>query len=236
MQGVVLAAGEGTRLRPRTESKPKPMVEVAGRPILSHVLDSLLALDVEELVVVEGYRGDVIRDHYGDSYDGVPITYAHQEPREGMAHALLQAEPHVDGEFVLMDGDGVVDAGLRRLVERQRDPETDATILVEAVSAEDARSKAIVKRDDAGQLVRIEKEPADPPDPSYVAASVHAFAPGVFDACRRVERSPRGEFELSDAIDRLARQGTVYAVECDGWLRNVNTDADLRAAREHLGE
>lgn len=236
MQGVVLAAGEGTRLRPRTKNKPKPMVEVGGRPILSHVLDNLLALDVEELVVVVGYQGDVIVEHYGDSYEGVPVTYARQEPREGMAHALLQAEPYVNGEFVLMDGDGVVDADLRRLVERQREPGTDATVLVEAVSAEAARSKAIVERDDDGRLVRIEKEPENPPDPSYVAASAHTFAPGVFDACRRVERSPRGEFELSDAIDRLARDGTVYAVECDGWLRNVNTEADLRAARQRLGE
>ncbi len=234
MQGVVLAAGEGTRLRPRTADKPKPMVEVGGRPILSRVLDDLLALGVDELVVVVGYRGDRIREHYGDGYEGVPVRYARQEPREGMAHALLQAEPHVDGEFVVMDGDGVMDADLRPLVARQREPGTDGTILLQEVSAEEARSKAIVERDSEGRVVEIEKEPADPPDPSYVAASAHTFAPSAFDACRAVERSPRGEFELSDAIQRLADDGAVYGIEVDGWLRNVNTEADLRAARRRV--
>lgn len=234
MQGVALAAGEGTRLRPHTDDKPKPMVEVGGRPILSHVLDDLVDLGVDGLVVVVGYRGDRIQEHFGDSYRGVPVTYTVQEPREGMAHALLQAEPHVDGEFVLMDGDGMVDADLRPLVDRQREPGVDGTILLQEVSAEAARSKAIVERDGEGRVTRIKKEPSDPPDPSYVAASVHTFAPGVFEACRAVERSPRGEFELSDAIQRLADEGAVYGVEVDGWLRNVNTEADLRAARRRV--
>ena len=78
MHAVVLAAGEGTRLRPLTDDQPKGMVDVAGDPLLTHCFDRLLELGADELVVVVGYLKEVIIDHYGDEYEGVPSTYAHQ--------------------------------------------------------------------------------------------------------------------------------------------------------------
>ena len=74
MKAVVLAAGEGTRLRPLTEDKPKGMVEVDGQPILTHCFDQLVDLDADELMIVVGYLKERIIDHYGDEHDGVPIT------------------------------------------------------------------------------------------------------------------------------------------------------------------
>jgi glucose-1-phosphate thymidylyltransferase len=77
MQAVVLAAGEGTRLRPLTEEKPKALVEVAGQPILTHCLDQLVELGADDLYIVVGYKKEAIITHYGDEYEGVPITYCH---------------------------------------------------------------------------------------------------------------------------------------------------------------
>ena len=114
MQAVVPAAGEGTRLRPLTAERPKGLVEVAGKPLLTHVFEALSPLGVEEIVVVVGYHGDAIREHYGDSVDGVPLTYATQDRRRGLAHALLQAEPHVDGDVVVHRAALVI--GPRRLI------------------------------------------------------------------------------------------------------------------------
>lgn len=235
MQGVVFAAGRGSRMGELTAGKPKPLVAVAGRPMLTDVFERLLGLGVSELIVVVGYEGERIRERYGDAFRGVPVRYAEQPEPEGMADALLCAEPLVDGPFVGMDGDGVVRGDLSRLVERQRRPDVDSTLLLDRVPAEAARSKAICELDDGGRLERIVKEPADPPDGALVAASMHTFTPAVFDACRRVERSPRGEYELADAIRLLAEDGrTVLGVEHDGWLVNVNTPAERREAERRL--
>jgi len=107
MQAVVLAAGEGTRLRPLTEDKPKGMVEVAGKPILTHCFEQLIELGAEELLVVVGYKKQAIINHYEDEFEGVPITYTHQREQLGLAHALLTVEDDVDDEFMLMLGDNI---------------------------------------------------------------------------------------------------------------------------------
>lgn len=237
MKGVVLAAGEGTRLRPLTAATPKGLLDVGGRPILTRCFERLVDLGVTELVVVVGYEGDRIRERYGEAFAGVPISYAVQHERDGMAHALLAAEDHLDGPFVLMDGDGVVSCDLRRLVERHRDPAVDGTVLVEEVPASAAREKMVCVLDENDELVGWENKPEEPPDPSLVAASVQTATPALLDACRAVERSPRGEFEMSDAIGhRIADGARIVGIRCDGWLVNVNTPADLARANELVRE
>lgn len=235
MQAVVPAAGEGSRLRPLTADRPKPMLPVDGRPILSHVFDRLIGLGAEELIVVVGYRGEVIRRHYGPRYRGVPVTYVEQEPRDGLATALLAAEPYVDGDFLSMDGDGLVGADLRPLVERHRETDADCVLLLQEVGAEAARSKAICEIDVDGRLVDIRKRPADPSPPCRIAAPFATFSSAAFDACRRVERSPRGEYELSDAIRTLAAEGDVHGQTAPGPIHNVNTPAELEAVRRSVG-
>ncbi len=242
MKGVVLAAGAGTRLRPHTDDRPKPMVHAAGKPILSHALDRFVDLDTEVegftldgLVIVVGYCGDVIVDHYGDSYRGVPITYARQEPRDGLANAFLAAADHVDDDFVSIDGDGIVQASLGECVERHRATDADCVLLLQRVPAAVARSKAICRVNDAGEVTAIENKPDDPPATCRIATPFTTFSPAVFDACRRVERSPRDEYELSDAIETLIDEGTVLGVDADGPIYNVNTVDELTAVRERLG-
>ena len=106
MQAVVLAAGEGTRLQPLTDDKPKVLVEVNGTPLIEDVFDNLIDAGASELIVVVGYKAEQIIDRYGDEYRDVPITYTHQREQLGLAHAILQAEPHVDGDFFL-SGTGI---------------------------------------------------------------------------------------------------------------------------------
>lgn len=228
MKAVVLAAGEGTRLRPRTAETPKGLLEIGGKPILTHCFEQLATLGAEELVVVVGYEGEQIRNRYGDDFAGVPISYACQHEREGMAHALLAAEEHIDGPFMLMDGDSIVRCDLRELVEFQHDSTVDGTVLVNEVPADVAREKMVCVLNERGDIVARENKPDDPPDPSFVAASFQTATPELLDACRRVGRSPRGEFEMSDAIGRRIEAGArIVAVRCDGWLINVNTSEEL---------
>jgi glucose-1-phosphate thymidylyltransferase len=121
MQAVVLAAGKGTRLRPLTDDKPKVLVEVNGTPMVEDVFDNLIDAGATELVVVVGYKAEQIIDRYGDEYRDVPITYTHQREQLGLAHAILQAEPHVDGDLMLMLGDNVFRGNLPDVTNRQQE-------------------------------------------------------------------------------------------------------------------
>ncbi|NHN48694.1 sugar nucleotidyltransferase [Halostella sp. JP-L12] len=234
MDAVVLAAGEGTRLRPQTETRPKGLVEVAGKPLLTHCFDALHGLGIDELVVVVGYRKSDIVDRYGDAYGDVPITYVHQREQRGLAHALLRAEPHVDDDFALMLGDNVFRADLTAAVDRHRDTGADATLLVEEVSEAEAGTTGVVETAPDGEVVSLVEKPDDPPS-TLVQTGFFVFSPAVFHACHLVRPSDRGEYELTDAIDLLLRSGRrVETVELDGWRVNVNAEADIEDAERRI--
>lgn len=235
MQAVVPAAGEGTRLRPLTDDRPKGLVEVDGEPLLTRLFDRLLAVGVEEFVVVVGYRGGDVVAHYGDAYRGVPVRYVHQRERKGLAHALLQADPHVEDDFLLVNGDNVFDANanLGDVVARHRETGAAATALAERVSEADARETGVFEVDE-GRVVGMVEKPDDPPS-RLVSAGCYAFSPAVFEACRLVRPSERGEYELSDAVDVLLAAGAgVDVVELEGWRVNVNTPEDVERAADRL--
>jgi len=226
MQAVVPAAGEGTRLRPHTADRPKGLVEVAGRPLLSHVFGTLVDLGVSEIVVVVGYRGEAIREHYGDRFADTPLTYARQDERLGLAHALLQADPHVEGDFVCLNGDNVCRANLGAVLDRHREADADATSLVDDVSRERATEGGVFEFD-GEEVVGLVEKPAEPPS-TRVPRGFYVFSERIFDACRLVTPADTGEYELSDAVDLLVAAGrTVETVPLEGWVRNVNTPADI---------
>lgn len=234
MQGVVPAAGRGTRLRPLTDDRPKGLVELAGRPLLAHGFDTLLDLGVEELVVVVGYRADQIRERFGDGYGGVPVRYVDQGEPAGLADAVLAAESLVDGDFVVLNGDNVVDADLRPAVERHREAEADATLVVDRVDPERAAEGGVVTVDEDGRPVAVVEKPADPPS-SLVTRGFYAFSPLVFHAGHLIRPSDTGEYELSAAIDLLIHAGaTVETVPLEGRFVNVNEPEDLALAEELL--
>lgn len=226
MQAVVPAAGEGTRMRPLTADRPKGLVEVAGRPLLAHVFESLAALDVSEIVVVVGYRGEQIRNRFGSDVAGLPIRYVEQAEREGLAHAVALAAPAIDGPFLLHNGDNVCDANLDALVERHRETDALATALVESVSRDRAASAGVFDLED-GDVVGVAEKPVDPPS-TTIPRGVWALDERVTHACALVRPGHTGEREFSDAVDRCLSAGwDVETVPLEGWCMNVNTPADL---------
>ncbi len=236
MQAVVLAAGEGTRLRPLTEDKPKGMVEVAGKPILTHCFEQLVELGAEELYVVVGYKKEAIIEHYDDEFEGVPITYSHQREQKGLAHALLTVEEYIDDDFMLMLGDNIFQANLRDVINRQQEDRADAAFLVEEVPWDEASRYGVCDTNKYGEITNVVEKPEDPPS-NLVMTGFYTFTPAIFHACHLVQPSDRGELEISDAVDLLLHSGrTIDAIRMDGWRVDVGYPEDREYATELLEE
>lgn len=222
-----------------TDDQPKALVEVGDRPLIEHVFESLLDLDIREFIVVVGYRKEQIKDRFGAAYRGTPITYVSQPELLGLAHALQQAEPYVDDHFVLMLGDNVYDANLEDAVDQHLAGKPDATVLVDRVPIEEASRYGVCSLDDAGHVVDLVEKPNDPPS-NVVMTGFYVFSPVIFHACQLIQPSDRGEYELPDAIELLLRTGRrVETVPLDGWRVDVGYPEDrdraerlLRGARQ----
>ena len=229
MHGVVPAAGAGTRLRPLTEERPKGLVEVDGRPLLAYVFDTLLDAEVTELVVVIGHLGEKIVAHFGDEYRGRPITYVHQRERLGLGHAVARAEAHVEGSFVVLNGDNVFTGGIEPALDRFGRSGVDAVLLVESVSEAAARETGVLAVDGT-RVVDVVEKPADPPS-TLITTGCYVLPQSIFDALELLQPSARGEYELSEAVGLLVASGRrVEAVPIPGERVNVNTEADVERA------
>ncbi|NKE36571.1 sugar nucleotidyltransferase [Natronococcus sp. JC468] len=234
MQAVVLAAGEGTRLRPLTEDKPKGMVEVDEKPIITHCLDQLVELGASEFVIVVGYLKEKIMDHYGDEYRGVPITYTHQREQKGLAHALLTVEEHIDDDFMLILGDNIFEANLEDVVRRQQEDRADAAFLVEEVPWDEASRYGVCDTNAYGEITDVIEKPDDPPS-NLVMTGFYTFTPAIFHACHLVQPSNRDEYEISDAVDLLIQSGrTIDAIGLEGWRIDIGYPDDRDEAEDRL--
>jgi len=234
MQALVPAAGRGTRLGPLTESRPKGLVAIAGRPLLAHVFETAIEAGADELIVVIGYEGAQIVDRFGDSFADVPITYVHQREQLGLGHAVLQAEPHVDGDFLLVNGDNVFAGSVGPAVERARNDDVDAVLAVEDVSEAVAQTTGVLTMD-AGRVTGIVEKPESPPS-TTVTTGCYVLPEDVFHACALLQPSAEGEYQLSEAVGLLIQAG--YAIETVqlGERVNVNTPEDIERAAALLGE
>lgn len=222
MQTIVLAAGQGTRMRPLTDSIPKPMLPVAGQPIVAHTLGAAIAAGATELVLVVGYQAEDVESYFGDTYRGVPITYVEQTEQRGTAHAVRTASTTLkDAPFVVLNGDALYDtASLARLY--------DAGPAVGTYRVDDPSQYGVLELDGDHVTGVIEK----PPDPPSDLINTGAY---VFPAEARdlldVDASERGELELTDVLATVCDHYDVTPVPFDRWL-DVGRPWELLEANE----
>ena len=225
MYGVVLAAGRGTRMRPLTDRRPKPLLPVGDRSLLEQVFDTARDV-VDEFVVVTGYQGDSVRDGVGESYRDRPVHYVEQAETLGTAHAVAQAEPVVDDDFLVLNGDVVVDASLPRAL-----AETGAPAIA-ATEVGDPRAYGVISTAEDGSLAGIVEKPADPPT-DLANVGCYAFEPEVFEYIDRTPESERGEYEITTTIDRLlADDRRIEVARYDGTWLDVGRPWELLEANE----
>ncbi len=233
MDGIVPAAGMGTRLRPLTADRPKALVPVAGRPLVEYAFDRLLAAGADRLVAVVGYRGQDVVDRYGDRYRDRPVAYVRQDEQLGVAHALALAGERARTPAVICHGDLVFGASLSGAVDRHRETDAAVTLSVDTVAPATARTTGVCAFED-GRLVGVVEKPDEPPSRTAIVGA-YAVDDVFFDACRRIDPSDRGEYELPDAVSTVLADGhRVETVPVDGWWTNVNTEDDVAAAEGRI--
>ena len=171
---VVLAAGEGLRLRPLTANRPKPMLPAGTQPILEHVLDALINADITDIHLVVGYKADRVRSHFGPTYRDVSLTYHTQTNQLGSGHALLQAQDGLDGSFLLVNGDQVIDS---KIVERVSDVHSSAATLAVVEGSQAANYGAVTVEDN--EITTLTEQPSTG-EFRLFNAGVYAFTQEIF--------------------------------------------------------
>ena len=222
MKAVILAAGEGLRLRPLTETRPKSMLPVAGKPILHHILCQARIAGISEAVVVVRYLKDKITDYFSKNDTGVKLSFVEQGKERGTAEALLSARDHIDDTFLALAGDIVTDAQVMKAVIDAH--EGGLTLGLKKVP--NPRDYGVVELSN-GRISLFEEKPKHPKT-DLANLSVYCMEPTVFSEIKSLRKSERGEYEIVDLF--TGAKGVVV----EGYWKDVAYPWDLLEANEHV--
>ncbi len=197
MKAVILAAGEGTRMRPLTSSIPKVMLPVANKPMLEHIVDSAIEAGIDGFVFITGYHEEAIKQYFGNGDKwNVTIDHVHQEEQLGTANAIGYAKGHVKDKFIVLNGDVLVSSShIKHMIERKE----NAVITVKRV---DNPSDFGVIETDGNKVINIIEKPEIPPT-DLANAGIYLFSETIFDLIEQTTLSSRGEYEITDSLQML---------------------------------
>jgi len=237
-QGVILAAGHGSRMGPFGELFPKPIVPIANKPLLAYQLEYMRQIGIQDVLIVIGHLGDRITQTLGDGAQfGVNIRYVKQEKRLGIAHALGQLEPYIDRPFMLFLGDIFFELpDLHVMIDEMEQHQAAAVIAVKEETDPEAvkRNFAVILRDDA-TVRRVIEKPRHLPN-MLKGCGLYLFDLAIFDAIRHTPRTAmRDEYELTDSIQILIDYE--YPVRVSAvveWDINLTVIGDLIECSTHV--
>jgi len=226
---VVLAAGEGIRLRPLTANRPKPMLPAGTRPILEHVLNALIDAGVDDIHLVVGYQANRVRSHFGPTYRDIPITYHTQSNQLGSGHALLQARDGPTDSFLLVNGDQIID---HRIVDAVKNAHSGTATLAVVEGPEAVDYGAVTLSNN--EITELVEQPEDD-EFRLFNAGVYAFSQQIFETLDELSVD-RGELPLTDAIQDLITEPdhTVAGVRTDHFWMDATHPWDLLALSREL--
>jgi NDP-sugar pyrophosphorylase family protein len=227
MQALILAAGSGTRLRPLTNDKPKPMVELLGRPMLEYVLDSLPQV-IDEVVMVVGYKKETIQEYFGSEWKGKKIIYVNQENPQGTAHALFTAQSVIKNErFLLIPGDNVTEFSAI-------EGEVEHNYIIFSYEHENPKKFGVLELNEDGKtLKRIQEKPENPPT-NLISTSCMVLHPSIFET-EMVKHERLGEYFIPDLLTQVLENEPIYVLKQRYWIP-VDSVEDVPLAEQELRE
>jgi len=224
MKAVIFAAGEGKRMHPLTLARPKPLVEVLGKPLIQHIWEVLPGV-IDEVIVVVGYKREMMKDFLGTEFMGKSVTYVEQEEPLGTAHALKICKQHLENEdkFLLMYADDLHGKeGVKKLVEK------DMALLVSFV--DDPRRFGVVVMNEDGTIKNIEEKPEHPKS-NLAVTGVYVLTPKIFEY--EALHTHGGEYFLTDMIEGYIKHNQMQVTESDFWIP-IAYPHDIKHAEEIL--
>jgi glucose-1-phosphate thymidylyltransferase len=230
VKGIVLAGGSGSRLFPLTKITNKHLLPVYDKPMVYYPIQTLVDAGIRDILLVTGGRnsGDFLRLlGNGKEFGLKHLNYTYQEGEGGIAEALALAEHFADGDQVcVILGDNLIEGTIRGAVEDFRGSERGARIFLKEVSDAQRFGVAELRGD---RIIGIEEKPANPKS-NYAVTGIYLYDASVFDKCRNLKPSHRGELEITDVNNAYITEGTMTFAVLDGWWTDAGTfDSLLRA-------
>jgi len=212
MQAVILVAGKSTRTYPLTLTRPKPLLSIGGTTIIEHLLKQLEGL-VEEVVLIVGYRKEMIQQRLGTNWNSLKITYCEQKEQKGTGHAVLQAKPSIKDQFIAMNGDDIYD---RIDIEQLLKFKYAALVRYE----DDPSQFGVFHVDEQNRVLNLIEKPKQFVG-NLANVGCYKFDRTIFDILENTALSERGEIEITSAVLSLARKEDFYVQPIKGfWLSN----------------
>ena len=237
MQAVILAAGKGSRLGSLTATRSKAMLPVLGKPIVERIIENLAACELRDFILVVSPADRAIREHFqGDTTLDVNIHSVYQTRRLGTADALKQAAPYLKDDFVLSACDNIYSSGdVQRLIAAwSHQPEIQALLSLERISLLDTWKTGIVTLEGDRVTGIVEKPAPDQASSNISSTPLYCFSTRILDYLPRVQLSPRGEYELQEAIQLMIDEGErVYGLFLHDRL-HLTTAEDLLEINLHF--
>ena len=227
MKAVIFAAGKSTRTYPLTLTRPKPLLPVANKPIGAHQIEALPA-SVDTVIMVVGYREEMIRAYFGAEYGGRKIEYVTQTEQKGTGHALLQCAPLISEPFLAFNGDDLYARDDFEALSKQ-----EQAALVKTVA--DPRLFGIYEVTDGNRVVRLVEKPKEVFS-NLANIGAYKFTPEVFEVLAHTPPSERGEIEITCAIQTLAERGDFRAVTAERYWLPIGYAWDLLDANLYMLE
>jgi glucose-1-phosphate thymidylyltransferase len=230
MKGMILAAGRGTRLRPLTSNRSKPLVPVANQPLISYPLMSLQRAGISDITIVAGDNHGELKVGLAHLEDRLTLNYALQHEPLGLAHAVQSAYSQChDEDFMLLFCDNLFSAPLDSAVREWQElcaKHQDLGAMIHVIEVDDPRAFGVAELE-GDWVTRLEEKPAEPRS-KFAVVGIDIFKPVIYEAILRIKPSARGELEITDAIQELINMGfRVYARRVEGFWYDTGTFSDL---------
>ncbi|WP_288569271.1 bifunctional sugar-1-phosphate nucleotidylyltransferase/acetyltransferase [uncultured Methanobrevibacter sp.] len=200
LKAIILSAGEGSRMRPLTLTKPKTMLPVAGKPIIQYNIESLRDNGITDILLIVRYKEEIVRNYFGDGSDfGVNISYKTQKDFLGTANAISYGEDFIDDSIIVLNGDIILDDEIiHEIIKKYNYLSPDTLMLLTEV--EDSSAFGVVEIENGNIKNIVEKPKREEAPSNLVNAGIYIFNKDIFDKIRETEISERGEYEITDSV------------------------------------
>lgn len=200
LKAIILSAGEGSRMRPLTLTKPKTMLSVAGKPIIQYNIESLRDNGITDILLIVRYKEEIVRNYFGDGSDfGVNISYKTQKDFLGTANAISYGEDFIDDSIIVLNGDIILDDEIiHEIIKKYNYLSPDTLMLLTEV--EDPSAFGVVEIENGNIKNIVEKPKREEAPSNLVNAGIYIFNKDIFDKIRETEISERGEYEITDSV------------------------------------